>query len=539
MPAVGSRDRVASKVVFFSCRMRCKINRERGTNRRVSESNPCLKSARSVAKEQFVKSQPGAHLAHPSFAGEDETRLIRALGDRYRCSEEFLRYYLGEELSANPGYFELGSAALCFGRLPSGVDRVHLATRPQDGASNSPDGRPQVVLPFDPDEVIDNLRLERYAGCQLNEFDKALKQVYYRIRHLTNLKLRGYVQRFRAANWKKRDFPQWPVDTTVENISEALLLHLLQMNRLERIPFIWFWPDGAQASVTITHDVETLVGRDMCAEVMDLDESYGFRSSFQIIPEGRYAVSPEFLTGFRDRGFELCVQDFNHDGRLFDDLREFRRRAALINRFAREHHARGFRSAVLYRNPEWFEFLDFSFDMSMPNVAHLDPQRGGCCTVTPYFIGDMVELPLTTTQDYTLFHILKQRSVDLWKLQIEIVLAKNGLITLLVHPDYIIEAGLRAVYKHLLATLVELRAHKQLWFALPSEIAEWWRKRNRMTIVENNNSWRITGEGSDRARLAFARIVDGRLIYELARENEGDRFSSQAMSRPVTNLSIR
>jgi len=45
-------------------------------------------------------------------------------------------------------------------------------------------------------------------------------------------------------------------------------------------------------------------------------------------------------------------------------------------------------------------------NMSVPNVGHLDAQLGGCCTVMPFYIGDILELPLTTTQDYSLFNIL-------------------------------------------------------------------------------------------------------------------------------------
>ena len=75
----------------------------------------------------------------------------------------------------------------------------------------------------------------------------------------------------------------------------------------------------------------------------------------------------------------------------------------------------------MYREQEWFDAFDFSFDMSVPNVAHLEPQRGGCCTVMPYFIGDVLELPLTTTQDYSLFHILGDYSTTLWKRQIRLI----------------------------------------------------------------------------------------------------------------------
>jgi len=386
----------------------------------------------------------------------------------------------------------------------------------------------QLVLPFDPNEVIDNLRLERYPSSQLGRWDKALKDIYYRLRPLTNRPLRKMIQRLRAANWRKRRFPQWPVDTTVENICESLLSLSLQAKGVDRIPFIWFWPDGARGCISMTHDVETVAGRNFCAQLLDIDDSFGIKASYQIVPEGRYPVTPEFLNRLRDRGNEVCVQDLNHDGRLFDEREEFRRRAALMNRHGREYGAKGFRSAVLYRNPEWFEDLDFSFDMSIPNVANLDPQRGGCCTVMPYFIGDILELPLTTIQDYSLFHVLNEHSIGLWRTQLEMILAKNGLASFIVHPDYIIESETQSVYEDLLTMLSEVRGQESVWFALPHEVDSWWRARSRMSIVKDNGSWRIIGEGAECAVLAFAKMADGNLIYESADTPQSDLLLCEA-----------
>jgi hypothetical protein len=170
---------------------------------------------------------------------------------------------------------------------------------------------------------------------------------------------------------------------------------------------------------------------------------------------------------------------------------------------------------VLYRNQEWLEHLDFAFDMSIPNAAHLDPQRGGCCTVMPFFIGDILELPVTTTQDYTLFHLLKHRSIDLWKTQTELILAKNGLVSFIVHPDYLLHAELRALYLQLLEYLQSQRGLEHLWFALPSDIERWWTLRNRLSVERDGGRWRIVGEGSERAVLAFAQVRNGRLTYDL------------------------
>ena len=97
---------------------------------------------------------------------------------------------------------------------------------------------------------------------------------------------------------------------------------------------------------------------------------------------------------------------------------------------------------MLYRNTDWFGDLNFAYDMSVPNVGHLDPQPGGCCTVMPYFIGQMLEIPLTTIQDYSLFHILQDYSIDVWKRQIARILDGHGLASFNIHPDYIIEEKL-------------------------------------------------------------------------------------------------
>ena len=114
-----------------------------------------------------------------------------------------------------------------------------------------------------------------------------------------------------------------------------------------------------------------------------------------------------------------------------------------INARGREFGSRGFRSGAMYRRQDWFAALDISYDMSVPNVAHLEPQRGGCCTVMPFFMGHVLELPLTTAQDYTVFHVLGDYSTRLWQEQIDRILDENGLVSFIAHPDYLIEPRAR------------------------------------------------------------------------------------------------
>jgi hypothetical protein len=219
------------------------------------------------------------------------------------------------------------------------------------------------------------------------------------------------------------------------------------------------------------------------------------------------------LSAIRSRGFEINVHDLKHDGHLFEEHEQFLQSAVRINQHARRFGSVGFRSAVLYRNLDWFGEFSFSYDMSVPNVGHLDPQPGGCCTVMPYFIGKILELPVTTIQDYSLFNILGTYSLDLWREQIRQVMQQHGLVSFIVHPDYLDNEDARSAYTALLGHLSELRAEAQVWIPLPHEVDTWWRQRSEMKLVPDGDRWKIEGTGSERAQVAYATLEKDQIIY--------------------------
>jgi hypothetical protein len=55
-----------------------------------------------------------------------------------------------------------------------------------------------------------------------------------------------------------------------------------------------------------------------------------------------------------------------------------------------------------------------------------------------------------------------------------------------------------------------------VWITLPREVSNWWRQRDQMTLTRNGDEWTIQGEGSDRARVAFASLDGDRLVYSFA-----------------------
>jgi len=442
-----------------------------------------------------------------------------ALVDHYRCPDSFADFELKGQLSDDSGYFRFGPDTICYGRSASGFRTSRADGRLYDALGDVTTDGSNVLLPFDPTDVINNLRLERYANhykhSALDRWKQSLRNAYYVLRPLMHVNVRRHVQRAHLNGWQNLCFPHWPVDTTVEELCEQLLLLSMKAKGVDTVPFVWFWPDGAQSCVAMTHDVETERGKAFCSELMDIDDSFGIKASIQVVPEGSYNVSAAFIKGIRDRGFDVNIQDLNHDGHLFRNREEFLVRAQRINEYGKAYEAKGFRAAVLYRNLDWYDALEFSFDMSVPNVAHLDPQRGGCCTVMPYFVGDILEIPLTTTQDYMLFHLLNDYSLDLWKAQTELIMEKNGLVSFIVHPDYIIDKKAQGIYRDLLSFLRQLRGEKGIWVAIAGEIDHWWRARSKMRLVDHDGKWRIEGPGAERAKLAFARVVGDRLEYEV------------------------
>jgi hypothetical protein len=440
--------------------------------------------------------------------------------DYLRCPDDLFQIGMAGELSGDPGFFKFGGDLMCYGKCSAfAPNRVFGGALP-DALEYARVDQGAVFLPFDLSAVVETLRREEYTaalGHKVRNWsqNRLLRMGYYVVRPLLPVSLRKHLQRLSLRGWHKHPFPRWPVDTTVEQTLESIVVLILRERKDQALPFIWFWPEGKQACALMTHDVETSEGRDFCETLMNVDDSFGIKASFQVVPERRYEVPQSYLTRITQRGFEVNIQDLNHDGRLFDKYEEFQRRTKAINQYAGAFKARGFRSAILYRNVEWLNSLSFEYDMSIPNVAHLDPQHGGCCTIFPYFVGDILEIPVTTTQDYTLFHILRDYSLDLWRDQTSRILQKHGVMSFIIHPDYVTRDREMQVFKDLLGYLAELRAKAGLWIPLPGEVSEWWRQRSRMQIVKKGGGWEIVGEGKERARLAYARLENGKLVYDL------------------------
>jgi hypothetical protein len=464
---------------------------------------------------------PGGCIA-TSFA--PECQVSKVLVDFYRCPDDLGPLSSGEPYSSQPTYSDFSPSLS--DREPASISQADLDSHGLSAISEEfAFDESALRLPFEASRIIDNFRLERYAksvdvGADGPLSSEAARRFYYLLRPLLGSSLRKQLQRWFLRDWPRLPFPRWPVDTSVEEIFARHLLLTMKDAGVERAPFIWFWPDGAPSAAVMTHDVEAPAGLAFIPNLIDVDDEFGIKTSFQLVPERRYAVSSQLLGLIRERQCEVNVHGLNHDGNLFRDQKTFKEQSKWINHYVQKFQAEGFRSSCMYRNVDWYEDLNVSYDMSVPNVAHLEPQRGGCCTVFPYFIGKILELPLTTVQDYSLFHILGDYSIELWKKQIECIMQKNGLISFIAHPDYLLDKRSLDVYRTLLNYLSNLRRNKNVWISRPGDINRWWRQRSAMKLVLEDGKWRVQGPGSERARVGFAHLRNDKIALTVEKNSE-------------------
>ena len=200
------------------------------------------------------------------------------------------------------------------------------------------------------------------------------------------------------------------------------------------------------------------------------------RSSFNIVARW-YPIDQVILQELLERGFELGVHGVYHDRSMFSSRTAFESQLPIVREFAARIGAAGFRSPATHRVFEWLADLPLDYDCSVPHSDPFEPIPGGCCSLWPFFIGDVVELPYTLPQDHTLFTLLGHRSAALWQEQLDRIERLHGLVELLSHPDpgYLGDRSKRELYIEFLDATQE---RSGLWKALPREVAKWWRQRD-------------------------------------------------------------
>jgi hypothetical protein len=334
-----------------------------------------------------------------------------------------------------------------------------------------------VFVPFDFDEAYGNYVTEawRENASDLRVLSDSQLTFYYRVKRLLPSEFWLTLRRVFIRLGKPPAFPAWPLERGVERLLRFYALCQLLAADAEQASFQWFWPQRYHAALILTHDIESEEGMRLALELADLEQERGLRSSFNVVG-AQYEIDHGILHDLRERGFEIGLHGLHHDRSLFSSREEFERQLPALVEAAQCLGAEGFRSPATYRVLEWLPELPFAYDCTVPHSDPYEPQPGGCCSLWPYMIGRIVELPYTLPQDHTLFTLLHKRSVEPWLDQVRSIEQRFGLIQCPSHPDrgYLGDPDKRAIYCELLDAVAE---RERLWKALPREVADWWRRR--------------------------------------------------------------
>jgi glycosyltransferase involved in cell wall biosynthesis/peptidoglycan/xylan/chitin deacetylase (PgdA/CDA1 family) len=301
-----------------------------------------------------------------------------------------------------------------------------------------------------------------------------LKKIYYLSKPLIPRRLQIEVRRMKIRNELVGYSHIWPID-----------------KQAARPPQGWAgWPDGKRFALVLTHDVETAKGQERCLDLVKLEEGLGFRSSFNFVAEA-YDVSSDLRQCLTGKGFEVGVHGLDHKGTLYSSRKEFLQHADRINAYLKDWQSVGFRSPSMHHNLEWIHDLNIEYDASTFDTDPFEPQPDGMGTIFPLWVGrdgsprGYVELPYTLPQDFTLFIILREKNIDIWKRKLDWIAEHGGMALLITHPDYMnLSAGrpgaeeYPAHYYEQLLTYIKTRYVGRYWNPLPKEMARYWSERS-------------------------------------------------------------
>lgn len=367
----------------------------------------------------------------------------------------------------------------------------------QASAHRGSDG--SVFLPFGIDTPFDNLHREAYLDRgPAAAFYVFARAVYYRMRGLIPRRVQLTFRRSFRSYQERNPFPAWPIETSLHRL-EAEFLGLVEQVGGEPLPWIAPWPSSYSWCLVLTHDVEHLTGYKYVDSLRAVEERHGLRSAWYFVPERDYVVEDPLLDRLRRGGCEIGVHGLHHDGR---DMSPgvFEERLPAMRSYAEKWGARGFRGPATHRDRDLLQQLRVEHDSSWCDVARYEPQPGGSCSWLPFFVGDVVELPITLPMDHTIYEILDEAAYTVWLEKTAFLRDQGGMALMVTHPDYLLQPERLADYERFLASQTP---DTTAWHALPHEVASWWRARAGTTLFRRNGGWVARGPAAESARVCF------------------------------------
>jgi len=298
-----------------------------------------------------------------------------------------------------------------------------------------------------------------------------MTEFYYLAKPFLPWHLRIFLRKQRAQLRRKAYSATWPIDPAAG-----------------ARPANWpGWPEGKKFAFVLTHDVEGTKGFQRIPQLVELTRKYGFRASFNFVPKGEYDVDHQMLTLLAEAGFEAGVHGLEHDGKLYRSKAKFPVKAAQIGETLQRWGACGFRSPLMQHKLAWIHKLGCEYDASTFDVDPFEPQPDGMSTIFPFWVpgeanSGFVELPYSLVQDFTLFKVLGEKNIDIWKKKLDWVAEQGGMALINTHPDYMCFNGDEIKDEYPVAFYEEFLQYARdkygdtCWHALPREVSRYYRE---------------------------------------------------------------
>ena len=133
--------------------------------------------------------------------------MNKLLVEHYKCPQEVECFQLAGRLRDKSGYFRLDNATIEFGRLTTSSPSHTVDSDLPDLTEELKIHDTKCTLPFEPDEIVTNLRYERYvhAGALPNAGLRRLaRNGYYALRPILPFPVRAALKRFLHRGWEQK-----------------------------------------------------------------------------------------------------------------------------------------------------------------------------------------------------------------------------------------------------------------------------------------------------------------------------------------------
>ena len=384
-------------------------------------------------------------------------RLNRDIRPQWIGAEEKIPVFLDEAYGIAPGTKE-------------------LATFEHDGAkftacAEKADG---VEFAFDIDKAISDIAGEMYLSRR-QPLTSRLWFNYQIIPAGLRARLARALCLGRRIDSNSTGFPDWPVDKSIE------VLRYLK-NTAQPLSKDSPWPDGKKFAFCVSHDLESGHNLKDLQRLVDTDKSFGFKGCWNIVAL-LLESNGECAEKLKSAGCEIGCHGYNHDNK-FAFLSEEKMRARLEKCavYIDRYQIKGFRSPSLLRSPGLMRQLAdyFEYDSSYPDtdIFSETTERNGCCEIRPFFINQMIELPITMPMDSSMLFAGcdHKEMLQIWLKKLGWLKERQGmaLINVHCHQPFSLNGKVYDAYAKLLETVAKDR---DCWVASCADIAEYWCRR--------------------------------------------------------------